>query len=116
MAGRADLIRAERNHDVPLTHREDSKGCPDFGDDDAGVACRVEQSVLGARGRAKGHGFEPSGNVNFLLIGEGNAKRLVRNGPALPLHALLWYARLDSNQRPSAPEADALSTELRARA
>ena len=26
-----------------------------------------------------------------------------------------WCARLDSNQRPSAPEADALSTELRAR-
>ena len=25
-----------------------------------------------------------------------------------------WYARLDSNQRLSAPEADALSTELRA--
>ena len=27
---------------------------------------------------------------------------------------LLWYARLGSNQRLSAPEADALSTELRA--
>ena len=27
---------------------------------------------------------------------------------------LLWYARLDSNQRLSAPEADALSPELRA--
>lgn len=27
----------------------------------------------------------------------------------------LWYARLGSNQRLSAPEADALSTELRAR-
>ena len=26
-----------------------------------------------------------------------------------------WYARLDSNQRLSAPEADALSSELRAR-
>ena len=26
----------------------------------------------------------------------------------------LWYARLGSNQRLSAPEADALSTELRA--
>jgi hypothetical protein len=26
-----------------------------------------------------------------------------------------WYARLGSNQRLSAPEADALSTELRAR-
>ncbi len=29
---------------------------------------------------------------------------------------LLWYARLGSNQRLSAPEADALSTELRAHA
>lgn len=28
---------------------------------------------------------------------------------------LFWYARLGSNQRLSAPEADALSTELRAR-
>jgi hypothetical protein len=27
---------------------------------------------------------------------------------------LLWYARLGSNQRLPAPEADALSTELRA--
>jgi hypothetical protein len=27
---------------------------------------------------------------------------------------ILWYARLGSNQRLSAPEADALSTELRA--
>jgi hypothetical protein len=27
---------------------------------------------------------------------------------------LYWYARLDSNQRLSAPEADALSPELRA--
>ncbi len=27
----------------------------------------------------------------------------------------MWYARLGSNQRLSAPEADALSTELRAR-
>ena len=26
----------------------------------------------------------------------------------------IWYARLDSNQRLSAPEADALSPELRA--
>jgi hypothetical protein len=26
----------------------------------------------------------------------------------------MWYARLGSNQRLSAPEADALSTELRA--
>lgn len=31
-----------------------------------------------------------------------------------PLY-LFWYARLGSNQRLSAPEADALSTELRAR-
>ena len=27
---------------------------------------------------------------------------------------IYWYARLDSNQRLSAPEADALSSELRA--
>ena len=27
---------------------------------------------------------------------------------------IIWYARLDSNQRLSAPEADALSSELRA--
>ena len=27
---------------------------------------------------------------------------------------IVWYARLDSNQRLSAPEADALSPELRA--
>ena len=27
---------------------------------------------------------------------------------------IAWYARLDSNQRLSAPEADALSPELRA--
>jgi hypothetical protein len=36
-------------------------------------------------------------------------------GLEFPLNPLFcWYARLDSNQRLSAPEADALSPELRA--
>ena len=39
-----------------------------------------------------------------------------RHGPALALPERLdWRARQDSNLRPSAPEADALSTELQAR-
>ena len=35
---------------------------------------------------------------------------------ALPEKRLNWRARQDLNLRPSAPEADALSTELQARA
>ena len=39
----------------------------------------------------------------------------IEKGLEMNLNPLFyWYARLDLNQRLSAPEADALSTELRA--
>ena len=45
----------------------------------------------------------------------GNPKIKNKKGLGKSLSPLFyWYARLDSNQRLSAPEADALSSELRA--
>ena len=50
-----------------------------------------------------------------MEIGLENNKLKTTKGLGNLLNPLFyWYARLGSNQRLSAPEADALSTELRA--
>jgi hypothetical protein len=60
--------------------------------------------------------YEPLTVAGAEILGVRLTSAAYAHGLALALpRRLNWRARQDSNLRPSAPEADALSTELQAR-
>ena len=78
-------------------------------------ACATRKGCSGAPDRCWARGARRSRAPKFVGVRLA-ARRPMRTGWRWPCpKRLQWRAREDSNLRPSAPEADALSTELQAR-